>query len=116
MKRGQVYQVRLDPIEGTEQAGIRPVVIVSRDAINASSKGVIGIPCTTLKPGKKIYRSQVMIRAPEGGLDEDSKAMAEQVRVLSKSRLLRLRGVLTDATMAEIDRALLVALDLSRSV
>jgi len=79
-------------------------------------EGAAGSNPVTPITKKKIYRSQVVIRAPEGGLDEDSKAMAEQVRVLSKSHLLRLRGVLTDATMAEIDRALLVALDLSSSV
>ena len=50
MRRGEVYDVDLDPTHGSEQAGLRPVVIVSRDAINAHSNVVLGVPCTT-KPG-----------------------------------------------------------------
>jgi len=114
MRRGQVYQANLDPVEGSEQSGVRPVIIVSRDAINDSSKNVIGVPCTTLKPKSRIYPSHVVIMAPEGGLDEHSKAMAEQVRVLAKSRLLRLRGTLSDSKMTEIDHALIIALGLPR--
>jgi mRNA interferase MazF len=54
----------------------------------------------------------VLIEAPEGGLDRDSIAMADQVRVLSKSRLLRLRGTISDAVIAQLNKALLIALDL----
>ena len=49
MKRGEVYDVRLDPIEGSEQGGIRPVVIVSRDVINDRSSVVLAVPCTTYR-------------------------------------------------------------------
>jgi len=47
MNRGDIYNARLDPIEGSEQGGNRPVIIVSRQAINASSSLVIAVPCTT---------------------------------------------------------------------
>ena len=47
MNRGEVYNARLNPIEGSEQGENRPVIIVSRDAINASSSLVIAVPCTT---------------------------------------------------------------------
>lgn len=84
MKRGDVYDVDLDPTEGSEQAGRRPVVIVSGDAINASSGVVIGVPCTTYRPGRRLFPSQVLLRAPDGGLSVDSVA---QVRAVSKARI-----------------------------
>ena len=65
MRRGEVYDARLDPTEGSEQAGTRPVVIVSRDAINAASPVVIVVPCTTYRAGRRLYPSQVVLRAPD---------------------------------------------------
>jgi mRNA interferase MazF len=112
MNRGEVYDARLDPTEGSEQAGIRPVIIVSRDAINLSGSTLLGVPCSTHRPGRRLYPSQVLIRAPEGGLTVDSVAMAEQVRVLSKGRFRRRRGAVSAPTLARLDHALLVAMDL----
>lgn len=114
MKRGDVYDARLDPTEGSEQGGTRPVILVSRDAINASSSAVIAVPCTTYHPGDKLYSSQVLIHAPDGGLGVDSIALGEQLRVLAKSRLVRLRGSLSAQAMSQLDRALLIALGLPR--
>ena len=101
MNRGDVYQVRFDPIEGSEQSGTRPAVIVTRNAINQSSPVVMVTPFT-----------DVLVRAPEGGLTIDSVALGVQTRVVSKSRLLDYRGALSDATMAQIDRALRICLNL----
>ncbi len=112
MRRGDVYDARLDPTEGSEQAGWRPVVLVSRDAINAASNVVIAVPCTTYRPGRRIYPSQSLLRAGEAGLDTDSVALGEQVRALAKTRLGRHRGALSAARMRELDLALAVALDL----
>jgi mRNA interferase MazF len=84
MKRGEVYDARLVPVEGSEQRGSRPVVVVSRDAINESSPIVSAAPCTTYREGRRIYPSQVLVKAPEGGLDADSVILGEQVRVLDK--------------------------------
>lgn len=112
MRRGEVYDARLDPIEGSEQGGNRPIIIVSRDGINANSNLVVAVPCTTYRSQRRIYPSQILITAPDGGLDRDTVALGEQVRAISKSRLLRLRGMLSDAVMAELDRALLITLDL----
>ena len=112
MKRGEIYDARLDPIEGSEQAGFRPVIIVSRDAINAASAVVIAVPCTTHRQGRRLYPSQILLHAPDGGLDVDSVALGEQVRALATSRLIRFRGVLSQQTLAQLDRALLIAMDL----
>ncbi|GAA6616310.1 type II toxin-antitoxin system PemK/MazF family toxin [Scytonema sp. NUACC26] len=112
MRRGEVYDAYLDPTEGSEQAGTRPVIIVSRDAINVSSQVVLAVPCTTYRPGKRIYPSQILIYAPNGGLNRDCLAMANQVRALAKTRFLHLRGVLSPEALQQLDRALLIALDL----
>ena len=72
----------------------------------------MAIPCTTYQIGKRVYRTQVLIQSPDGGLTNNSIAMADQVRVLSKTRLLRLRGMLSDETMVQLNQALLIALDL----
>jgi mRNA interferase MazF len=112
VRRGEVYDARLDPTEGSEQASFRPVVIVSRDAINAASPVVLAVPCTTYRQGRRLYPSQVLLQAPDGGLTADSVALGEQVRALAKSRLGRQRGMLSAEAVAELDRALLIALDL----
>jgi mRNA interferase MazF len=112
VKRGEVYDARLDPVEGSEQGGTRPVIIVSRDAINASSPLVMAVPCTTYRVGRRIYPSQIVISAPDGGLETDSIALGEQLRTLSKTRLLRLRGILGNESLAQLNQALLIALDL----
>ena len=113
MKRGEVYDAALDPTRGSEQAGFRPVVVVSRNAINAASSVVIVVPCTTYREGRRVYPSQVLVEALEGGLEVDSLALGEQVRAVSKERLRRRRGRLTAGTLSELDRALLIALDLA---
>jgi len=112
MKRGEVYNARLDPTEGSEQAGTRPIIIVSRDAINASSSVILAVPCTTYRSGQSIYPSQVLIQAPDGGLTTDSVALGDQVRALAKTRLGSLRGVLSTSSLEQLNQALLIALDL----
>jgi len=116
MRRGEVYDACLDPTEGSEQTGIRPVIIVSRNAINAASQVVLTVPCTTYRPGKRIYPSQILINAPDGGLDRDSVALGEQVRALAKTRFLRLRDMLSSSSLHELDQALLIAFDLPGQV
>lgn len=112
MERGDVYDARLDPVEGSEQGGTRPVVVVSRDAINAYSPVVLAVPCTTYRENRRVYPTQVLVVAPEGGLSNDSIFMADQVRVLAKDRLLRLRGRLNPSSIEQLNQALIIALDL----
>ena len=88
MNRGDVYQVRFDPIEGSEQSGTRPAVIVTRNAINQSSPVVMVTPFTDARNVARNYPTDVLVRAPEGGLTIDSVALGVQTRVVSKSRLL----------------------------
>ncbi len=112
MKRGEVYDARLDPVEGSEQGGTRPVVVVSRDSIHNNSAVALVVPFTTFRPQRRLYPSHVVVRTPEGGLTADSVALAEQARVLSQPRLVRLRGALEPGTLAQVSRALRIAFDL----
>ncbi len=112
MKRGDVFDARLNPTEGSEQAGTRPVVIVSRDAINKNSSVVVIVPLTKAANVKRSYPNNVTIAKGEGGLTFDSVVLGGQVRSVAKSRLLVQRGTLTADTMQQIDRALRVTLDL----
>lgn len=68
MKRGDVYDARLEPKEGSEQGPIRPVIIVSRDVINTNSPVVLAVPCTTYRNTKRIFETQVLIKAQMEGL------------------------------------------------
>ncbi len=112
MRRGDVYPARLDPVEGSEQSGRRPVIVVSRDAINQSSPVVVVVPCTTFRPHRRIYPSQAVLEAPDGGLKADSVALGEQVRSVAKTRLGKKWGSLSPASLGRLDRALLLTLDL----
>jgi mRNA interferase MazF len=103
---------RLSPAEGSEQAGNRPVVVVSRDAINRSSPVVVVVPATDRASKTRIYPSQVLLSADDGGLTMDSVVLGEQVRAISKSRLLRRLGHLAPRGIAAIDTALRITLDL----
>jgi mRNA interferase MazF len=112
MKRGDVFDARLNPTEGSEQAGTRPVVIVSRDAINKNSPVVVVVPLTKSTNVKRAYPNNVPIAKGEGGLTFESVLLGGQIRAISKSRLVRQRGTLSAAIMQQIDRALRITLDL----
>lgn len=112
MKRGDVFDARLSPTEGSEQDGVRPVVIVSRDAINNNSTVIVVVPLTKAANVQRTYPNNVSIAKGEGGLTFDSVLLGGQVRAIAKSRLLRQRGALSSETMQRIDRALRITLDL----
>ncbi|HEU5452610.1 MAG TPA: type II toxin-antitoxin system PemK/MazF family toxin [Terriglobales bacterium] len=110
--RGEVYFAALDPARGSEQAGTRPVIVVSRDAINRNSPVVICVPCSERANFRKIYPSQVFLPKGAGGLRLDSIAMAEQVRAIAADRLRTRIGKLDSDHMMQIEQCLRIALDL----
>ena len=112
MRRGDVFDARLNPTEGSEQAGTRPVVIVSRDAINKNSSVVVVVPLTKAANVKRSYPNNVTIAKGEGGLTFESVLLGGQVRAISKSRLLRQCGTLATSTVKRVDRASRITLDL----
>ena len=112
MRRGDIFQANLNPTQGSEQAGTRPVIIVSRDAINDHSPVVIVVPITGAENKSKIYPTHVLLTAGTGGLSKDSLAIAEQVRAITKTRLKVNIGHLKLEHMSLISTALKIAMDL----
>lgn len=112
VQRGDVHMASLRPVQGNELDGDRPVIVISRNAINQSSPVIIAIPCTDAANKKKIYPSHVPFKAGTAGLTMDSVAVCEQVRAISKVRLKRRMGSLNRAEMASIEAALKITLDL----
>jgi len=112
VQRGDVLLASLQPTEGSEQSGVRPVVVVSRDAINKNSPVVVVIPFTDAANKTRIYPSHVRFKAGVAGLTLESIALCEQIRAISKTRFRNLLGRLGRAEMASIDAAIRITLDL----
>lgn len=110
--RGDVVLCDLNPVVGTEQAGIRPVVILQVDRANAVSPHTIIAPFTT-KIRRKLLPSHVFVPAGIGGLSQDSVVLCEQIRAIDKSRIIRVLGHLDESYIEELAEALCAILGLS---
>ena len=108
MKRGEVCYATLDPVIGSEQGGIRPVLIIQNDLGNRFSPTVIVLPLTS-RQGKAPLPTHVLLLPPQGGVTKPSVILCGQVRTLEKSRLLRRLGVLNKHRMALVEKALAAA-------
>jgi len=109
--RGDVLLCDLNPVIGTEQAGIRPIVVVQIDRANAVSPHTIIAPFTS-KIRRAILPSHVFVPAGIGGLSQDSVVLCEQLRVVDKSRIIRVIGHLDDNYLDELAIALCTILGL----
>jgi mRNA interferase MazF len=109
--RGDVVLCDLNPVVGTEQAGVRPAVVFQIDRANAVSPHTIIAPFTT-RIRRALLPSHVLIPAGTGGLSQDSVVLCEQIRVIDKRRIVRVLGHLDDAHMEEVARALRTILGL----
>ena len=124
MKRGAVYLAAQDlapsrergerptRVPSSENAALRPVVLVSRDAINRYSAVVLACPLVEAASVQKRYPSDVLVKAPEGGLTVDSVVLTGQLRALARTQLVRHLGELSVEVLREVDRALRISLDL----
>jgi len=111
-QRGEVYSLKLDPVEGSEERGTRPAVVVSRDAINQASPVIVVCPLTDARHVSRPYPSDVLVKAPEGRLTKDSVVLTGQIRAVAKTRLLARLGDLHPNTMRKIGQALKITLKL----
>ncbi|MCI0343661.1 MAG: type II toxin-antitoxin system PemK/MazF family toxin [Planctomycetales bacterium] len=108
--RGEVWLADLDPTRGREQAGRRPVLVLSVDRFNAGPAGlIIAIPLTSRLRG---WTGHVPIVPPEGGLRVPSAAMCEALRSLDRSRLGVAWGTVTPRTLARVEDAVRIILGL----
>jgi len=103
IRRGDVFWANLDPTIGVEIKKTRPVVVMSNDAINQHSRLVIVVPITTNTV--RLSPSHVLIPQDAGGLDQDSKALTEQIRAMDKQRLTIRIGTLSDRFLRLIEQA-----------
>ena len=109
LKRGEVWLANLDPTQGSEQAGTRPVIIFQNDIVSQFSTTTITIPLTTNKR-RAFLPICVMIKQGDGGLLQDSVALCFQLRVLDQTRLIKRLGQLNIQTIAELEEVVLVTL------
>ena len=96
-----VFQADLDPITGHEQAGVRPVLVVSAEPINQHYGVVSVVPITTRKANRPARLGEVLLPIGSGGLMRESFALCYQVRTLDKSRLLRIYGEMSDPVLQQ---------------
>ncbi|MEG0978740.1 MAG: type II toxin-antitoxin system PemK/MazF family toxin [Oscillospiraceae bacterium] len=111
VKRGDIYYADLSPVVGSEQGGVRPVLIVQNDVGNKFSPTVIAAAITSQKY-KTNLPTHIQVNADECGLARDSIVLLEQVRTLDKKRLKERMGTLADEDMDRINQALSVSFGL----
>lgn len=109
--RGEIYLAALDPVVGSEQGGVRPVLIIQNNVGNRFSPTVIVLAITS-QLGKARLPTHVEIPSQGHGLNKDSVALAEQIRTLDKRRLREYLGCLSEEVMKRVDTALKMSLEL----
>ena len=111
IKRGDIFYADLSPVIGSEQGGLRPVLIIQNDVGNKYSPTVIAAAITS-KTGKAKLPTHIDIYAEATGLLKDSVILLEQIRTLDKRRLKERTGHLSPQKMNEVDNAIAVSLSL----
>ena len=111
VKRGDIFYADLSPVVGSEQGGIRPVIILQNDVGNKYSPTVI-VGAITSQINKAKLPTHVEISSEEYGLNKDSVVLLEQIRTLDKRRLKEKIGHMTDSDMEKVDKALLISVGL----
>ena len=110
--RGQIYLANLDPTIGSEQSGIRPVLIVQNDVGNRHSPTTIVVPITS-RPKKSLPTHLLLLSQPS--IETGSVLLLEQIRTLDKSRLGKLLGKLNPQMLKQVDACLMTSLSLSQN-
>ena len=114
IRRGDIYYADLSPVVGSEQGGLRPVLIVQNDVGNRYSPTVIAAAITS-KMTKAKLPTHIDVFASRVGLSRDSVILLEQIRTLDKRRLKEKMGHLDDELMAKVNTAISVSFGLSQS-
>ena len=110
-RRGEIYYADLSPVIGSEQGGVRPVLIVQNDIGNKYSPTVI-IAAITSQINKAKLPTHVELCAKEYGLPKDSVILLEQIRTVDKRRLREKAGFLKQDIMKKVDEGLLISFGL----
>lgn len=114
VKRGEIYYADLSPVVGSEQGGIRPVLIVQNDVGNRYSPTVIAAAITSQKD-KTNLPTHIELNASKCGLTKDSIVLLEQIRTIDKRRLKEKTGELDASSMSNVNNALSVSFGLGNA-
>ena len=112
VRRGDIYYADLSPVVGSEQGGVRPVLIVQNDTGNRHSPTVIAAAITS-QLGKAKLPTHIALAAQGSGLPRDSVILLEQIRTLDKKRLRERMGRVDGAVMETVDAAIAVSFGLT---
>lgn len=113
--RGDIYYADLSPVIGSEQGGVRPVLIVQNDIGNKYSPTVIAAAITS-QTGKTRLPTHIKLNAEKCGLAKDSVVLLEQIRTLDKKRLKERMGTLDDGAMVKVNEALFISFGLENQL
>lgn len=112
IRRGDIYYADLSPVVGSEQGGVRPVLIVQNDVGNKFSPTVIAAAITSQRD-KTNLPTHIEINAGNTGLMKDSVVLLEQVRTIDKHRLKEKMGALDDTAMTQVNQAIHISFGLN---
>ena len=112
VRRGEIYYADLSPVVGSEQGGVRPVLIVQNDVGNKHSPTVIAAAITSQREKAKLP-THIELRAASCGLPRDSVVLLEQIRTIDKRRLKERMGELDAPAMSQVNNALEISFGLS---
>ena len=113
IKRGDIFYAELNPVVGSEQGGIRPVLIISNDIGNSHSPTVIIAAITGRTQTKAKLPTHTEVKDVEG-LDRDSIILLEQIRTIDKQRLKNHMGTMPNNIMARVDKALAISFAMTK--
>lgn len=108
-KRGEIWYANLDPVQGSEQAGTRPVLIFQNDKVNKATTTTLAIPFTT-NLRRAALPSCVQVAKGEGGLIAESVLLCHQLRAVDETRLNHKLGKVSEIVMAEVEICVLFTL------
>lgn len=111
VKRGDIYYADLSPVVGSEQGGIRPVLVIQNDIGNKYSPTVIAAAITS-QINKAKMPTHIELAAKDYGLNKDSVILLEQIRTIDKRRLREKIGRIDDGLMASVNKALSISFGL----
>jgi len=114
VKKWEIYYLDLDPTKGSEQKGTRPILVISNDAVNSNLPVLTCIPFSSVKPGAKIYPTEVFLSTEDSGLPKDSVLMLQQIRTVSIDRISgnRIGEIKDEEIKAKINQALILYFEL----
>ncbi len=115
VKKGDLFFADLSPVVGSEQGGVRPVLVVQNDVGNKYSPTII-VAAVTSQTGKAKLPTHVRLNAAQGGLSKDSVVLLEQLRTIDKQRLKERIGTLNERQIPDVEKALSISLGIANGV